>query len=806
MAHIHPDVKISPEIEVISPVRGSVEKAIEAAVVSPVARQVAELVQLSEVPLLERSKSVDVPIDPKSLDAPSALAGKSPEEIKAIMNAKGILSRGDFDKVGLYRKAVSLCDSGKMYAVYDYKEAVISFYKTDTKAFVNKVSLTLQDGFYIEDLVDLSHEHNHPLKDNYLLMQAQKKNRMYWSEIDQRYDQNMYSFFIYNLKDKTIRDLTPTVVLQEVQKSIAVHKESITNCYILCSVPDYLDQSSQERRNTFVFTMLLQLSNKFSGDILEQKTFVCSYNLETQTSEIIHTLPFFALHIALTKDDQIEFYLKTTYEEVDYDQAAVMIEACEVREGHPEVIWRGLELDIDSMTYNKDDPNSPYLVEADLNGDKNEPVLRSLRSNQTISLLSELEKQKLKSNIKEFEFNPKDPKELVMYETSYDEPTLHVRLPNESFEAIKASMIYESLLFKDPDFLTHLVQKLDIKEPYIADFSTRMLHQFFLLLPATESSPVKFELIYSKHVLEDLEPEIRAKCSAPQSFTFKARDGLELQGYLTLPANKEAKNLPALLLIHGGPAKRDKLLIYNEQQAWASRGFAVVQINFRGSNGFGKKFEEAGYDDRNGKMTDDLIDGLNHWIQEGVIDPAKIVAYGGSYGAFAVTSCLTRYPDFFTCGIAVNGSYDLTQEVNALESEKERVHYAKRYDVSIADDNSVSEHDLEKLRQSSPHYALDQLTKPLLIISGAADDTCDPEQSHALAERAHELGKSVLHVEFDDAGHSYDSVKSDAGQLSALEFGLCENFVSRYLPEIFAEPVSADFAKEKTAHIIRSTL
>ncbi|MBP9694452.1 MAG: S9 family peptidase, partial [Alphaproteobacteria bacterium] len=723
MAHIHPDVKISPEIEVISPVRGSVEKAIEAAVVSPVARQVAELVQLSEVPLLERSKSVDVPIDPKSLDAPSALAGKSPEEIKAIMNAKGILSRGDFDKVGLYRKAVSLCDSGKMYAVYDYKEAVISFYKTDTKAFVNKVSLTLQDGFYIEDLVDLSHEHNHPLKDNYLLMQAQKKNRMYWSEIDQRYDQNMYSFFIYNLKDKTIRDLTPTVVLQEVQKSIAVHKESITNCYILCSVPDYLDQSSQERRNTFVFTMLLQLSNKFSGDILEQKTFVCSYNLETQTSEIIHTLPFFALHIALTKDDQIEFYLKTTYEEVDYDQAAVMIEACEVREGHPEVIWRGLELDIDSMTYNKDDPNSPYLVEADLNGDKNEPVLRSLRSNQTISLLSELEKQKLKSNIKEFEFNPKDPKELVMYETSYDEPTLHVRLPNESFEAIKASMIYESLLFKDPDFLTHLVQKLDIKEPYIADFSTRMLHQFFLLLPATESSPVKFELIYSKHVLEDLEPEIRAKCSAPQSFTFKARDGLELQGYLTLPANKEAKNLPALLLIHGGPAKRDKLLIYNEQQAWASRGFAVVQINFRGSNGFGKKFEEAGYDDRNGKMTDDLIDGLNHWIQEGVIDPAKIVAYGGSYGAFAVTSCLTRYPDFFTCGIAVNGSYDLTQEVNALESEKERVHYAKRYDVSIADDNSVSEHDLEKLRQSSPHYALDQLTKPLLIISGAADDT-----------------------------------------------------------------------------------
>ncbi len=201
-----------------------------------------------------------------------------------------------------------------------------------------------------------------------------------------------------------------------------------------------------------------------------------------------------------------------------------------------------------------------------------------------------------------------------------------------------------------------------------------------------------------------------------------------------------------------------------------------------------------------------LYGKLNHWIQEGVIDPAKIVAYGGSYGAFAVTSCLTRYPDFFTCGIAVNGSYDLTQEVNALESEKERVHYAKRYDVSIADDNSVSEHDLEKLRQSSPHYALDQLTKPLLIISGAADDTCDPEQSHALAERAHELGKSVLHVEFDDAGHSYDSVKSDAGQLSALEFGLCENFVSLYLPEIFAEPVSADFAKEKTAHIIRSTL
>lgn len=231
-----------------------------------------------------------------------------------------------------------------------------------------------------------------------------------------------------------------------------------------------------------------------------------------------------------------------------------------------------------------------------------------------------------------------------------------------------------------------------------------------------------------------------------------------------------------------------------------------MQINFRGSGGFGKGFKEAGYSEWNGKMTDDLIDGLNYWIKEGLINANKIVAYGESYGAFAVASCMTRYPDFFTCGIAVNGLYDQVQEFERLDSDKERIHYSQQYGVSITEDHLVSESDLEKLRKSSSYYAIDQLKKPLFIISGAADDICDPEQSHALAERAQELGKSVLHVEFDDAGHSLDTVKSDAGQLHKLQFGLCENFVSRYLPEIFAEPVSADFAKEKTAHIIRSTL
>lgn len=806
MTHIIPDVKTSPETGALASVKDSVEKAIEAAVVSPVARQVAELVQLSEVPLLERSRSVDVPVDPKSLDAPSALAEKSLEEIKAIMNAKGILSRGDFDKICFYKKAVALCDGGKMYAVYDAKEGMISLYKTDTKAFVNKVSLTLKNGFYIEDLVDLSHEHNHPLKEGYLLMEVKQNGKMVSQDSDRRINLDETHLIIFNLKDKAIKDLTPGAVLKEINESLELHKATCTGYSMKFAFPKHLDQDSQKSRKTFEFYIVLQLNNCENQYNLDTKTFVCSYNLESQISQVLYTLPFFAFGLVLSDHNQIAFYAKLT-EEVDYDQGTVLVEAYQIQDDKTEMIWSGFQEDTeDSLICDTSDPDSPFFLERNLGEGNREFVLRSLRSNQVSALLSDLERHKLKSKAKNFKVNPRDLKELIFYETSYDEKTFHVKLPNGSFETMKASMIHVSPLFQDPDFLTHLVQKLDIKAPYMFNFSTRMFYKFFLLSPATETSPVKFELIYRKHVLEDFEPEVSVKCSVPQSFTFKARDGLELQGYLTLPVKKAGKNLPALLLVHGGPAIRDKLLIDDKVQAWASRGVAVVQLNFRGSGGFGMSFEKAGEGEWNRKMTDDLIDGLNHWIQKGVIDPAKIVAYGGSYGAFAVASCLTRYPGFFTCGIVFNGEYDLLGDVSAFDSKNKREQYSRDYGVSIAEDNSVSEQDLEKLRQSSPHYALEQLTKPLLIISGAADDVCDPEQSHALAKRAEGLGKSVLHVEFDDAGHSLDTVKSDAGQLHKLQFGLCENFVSRYLPEIFAEPVSADFVKEKTAHIIRSTL
>ena len=153
-----------------------------------------------------------------------------------------------------------------------------------------------------------------------------------------------------------------------------------------------------------------------------------------------------------------------------------------------------------------------------------------------------------------------------------------------------------------------------------------------------------------------IEPE---KMATVKRVTFAARDGLKIHAYLALPPGRPAKNLPLILHPHGGPfGIRDEWVFNNEVQYYASRGFAVLQVDYRGSGGYGRAFESAGYKKHGLEMQDDLSDGVKWAIAEGLADPARVVISGASYGGYAAMAGLTFTPDLYCAGINSLGPTD----------------------------------------------------------------------------------------------------------------------------------------------------
>ena len=275
----------------------------------------------------------------------------------------------------------------------------------------------------------------------------------------------------------------------------------------------------------------------------------------------------------------------------------------------------------------------------------------------------------------------------------------------------------------------------------------------------------KAELLFSNRAALE-----QHKLAPMQPISFKARDGLTIHGYLTLPVGLPPKNLPMVLNVHGGPWGRDAWGLDPEAQWLANRGFAVLQVNFRGSTGYGKKFLNAGDREWAGTMHNDLIDAKRWAVEQGYADAKKVCIYGGSYGGYATLVGVTFTPDEFSCGVDIVGPSSLVTLIKSIPP----------YWVPIKSmfDKRVGKLETEEefLNSRSPLFKADQIKVPLLIGQGANDPRVKQAESDQIVAAMRKNNKPVEYLVFPDEGHGF------ARPENRLKFyAATEQFLAKYL-------------------------
>ncbi len=269
------------------------------------------------------------------------------------------------------------------------------------------------------------------------------------------------------------------------------------------------------------------------------------------------------------------------------------------------------------------------------------------------------------------------------------------------------------------------------------------------------------------------------KLAKMQPVSFIARDGMTLYGYLSLPTGKEPKNLPMVLFIHGGPWARDAWGLDNYAQWLANRGYAVLQINYRGSTGYGKKYLNAGDREWAGKMHTDLIDGVAWTVEKGYVDPKRICIMGGSYGGYATLVGVAFTPDEFACGVDIVGPSNLETLLKSIPPYWEPIRAVFHKRVG----NEETEADFLKSR--SPLFKAEQIKVPLLIGQGANDPRVKQAESDQIVAAMRKNSKPVEYIVFPDEGHGF------ARPENRLRFNAAtEQFLGKYLGGA-VEPPSA---------------
>ncbi|HMD32265.1 MAG TPA: S9 family peptidase [Candidatus Acidoferrales bacterium] len=268
------------------------------------------------------------------------------------------------------------------------------------------------------------------------------------------------------------------------------------------------------------------------------------------------------------------------------------------------------------------------------------------------------------------------------------------------------------------------------------------------------------------------------KLATMESVEFTARDGMKLYGYLTTPAGMPAKNLPMILFVHGGPWARDQWGFSRYAQWLSNRGYAVLQINFRSSTGYGKEYVNAGDRQWAGAMRTDLLDGKDWAVKTGVADPAKVCIMGGSYGGYATLAGVAFAPDAYACGVDIVGPSNLNTLLKTIPPY---------WTTLVATFHKRMGESEDVLKAQSPLFKADQIKAPLLIGQGANDPRVNKAESDQIVAAMRKNGKPVEYFVFPDEGHGF------ARPVNNMAFNaVTEGFLAKYLGGRSEAPTPAE--------------
>lgn len=251
--------------------------------------------------------------------------------------------------------------------------------------------------------------------------------------------------------------------------------------------------------------------------------------------------------------------------------------------------------------------------------------------------------------------------------------------------------------------------------------------------------------------------------SEMKPISYQSKDGLTINGYLTLPKGVEAKNLPVVVNPHGGPWARDEWGWNPEVQFLANRGYAVLQMNFRGSTGYGRKFWEASFKQWGKTMQQDITDGVNYLIKEGIADPKRVAIYGASYGGYATLAGLTYTPNLYACGVDYVGVSNLFTFMKTIPP------YWKPYLDMMYEMVGNPTKDTALLREASPVYHADKITVPLFIAQGANDPRVNKAESDQIVEALKKRNIQVEYMVKDNEGHGFGNEENQFDFYGAME-------------------------------------
>lgn len=355
------------------------------------------------------------------------------------------------------------------------------------------------------------------------------------------------------------------------------------------------------------------------------------------------------------------------------------------------------------------------------------------------------------------EWNPKTGKTLKLMYTN----------PNYDVSSVSYSKVHKELIaasYVDWKFQHHFFSgyykdiykavsgQLKDREVFIGS-PNKAENKFVVTVMSDRSGPQYYLYDHTQKKLDfllDSTPWLKAEQLVEMKpIQYKSRDGLTIHGYLFLPKDKEAKNLPVVINPHGGPWARDMWGFNAESQFLANRGYAVLKMNFRGSTGYGRKFWQASFKQWGLKMQDDVSDGVNWLIEKGIANKDRVAIYGGSYGGYATLAGLAFTPEIYRCGVdyvGVSNIFTLMETVPPYWKPMKEMFY-----------EMIGHPEKEKdlIQKASPLFSADKIKAPLFVAQGAKDPRVKKSESDQIVAALKKRGVDVPYLVKDNEGHGF---------------------------------------------------